>query len=315
MSLFCSPVLHFGDQILQRADYSTFSICAAAGGNSRRFSLKQNEQEPESAMKKLLQGAVGLVALAMAVPAVAADLPARTYSKAPAMVAAVYDWSGFYVGLNGGWGSSRNCWDRNTGLGGTFLAAEGCNNATGGVAGGQIGYRWQSSAWVFGIEAQGDWANLRGTNLSLIVPGGAFGNIAVLAAGTGPNNQSQMNAFGLFTGQVGYAFNTALLYAKGGAAVVANKYNGYNALTGASIDSATDTRWGGTVGAGVEYAFAPNWSAALEYDHLFMGSRTLDFTSTVVPGAFTREEVIRQNVDLVTVRINYRWGGPVIAKY
>jgi outer membrane immunogenic protein len=262
-------------------------------------------------MKKLLQGAIGLVALGMAVPAVAADLPARTYTKAPAYIAAVYDWSGLYVGLNGGWGSSHDCWNRNAGINGPFFASEGCTNATGGVAGGQIGYRWQKDAWVFGLEAQGDWANLRGTSLSLITP--VVGAVGLIA--NGPNNQSQMNAFGLFTGQIGYAFNTVLLYAKGGGAVVANKYYGYDSVSGASIDSASDTRWGGTVGAGLEYAFAPNWSAAVEYDHLFMGTRTLDFYSTVVPGTFTREDAIRQNVDLVTVRINYRWGGPVIAKY
>jgi outer membrane immunogenic protein len=264
-------------------------------------------------MKQLLKGAAGLIALAIAVPAVAADLPVRTYTKAPAIVAAAYDWSGFYIGLNGGGGWGHKCWDRNTGLNGTFLAAEGCTDPSGGVAGGQVGYRWQRGAWVFGLEAQGDWANLRGTNLSLIVPGGQFAiNVPV---GTGPNNQSRVNAFGLFTGQIGYAFNTVLLYAKGGAAVVADKYIGYNALTGIAIDSASETRWGAAVGAGVEYAFSANWTAGLEYDHLFMGTRTLDFYSILVPGAFSREDRIRQDVDLFTVRVNYKFGGPVVAKY
>jgi outer membrane immunogenic protein len=262
-------------------------------------------------MNKLLQGTIGLIALGMTVPAMAADLPARPYTKAPAMVAALYDWSGLYIGVNGGWGSAHKCWDQNTGLGGPFLAAEGCHDATGGVAGGQIGYRWQSSAWVFGVEAQGDWARLRGSNLSLLGPGPGL----LVPPGAGPTNQSQVNGFGLFTAQVGYAFNAALLYVKGGGAVVADKYTGFNAVTGAAIDIASETRWGGTVGVGLEYAFAPNWSAAVEYDHLFMGRRTLDFYSTVVPGAFTREDVIRQDIDLVTVRVNYRWGGPVIAKY
>jgi outer membrane immunogenic protein len=109
----------------------------------------------DAKMKKILLGAVGLVTLGLSVPAAAADLPARTYSKAPAMVAAVYDWSGFYIGANGGLGSSRKCWDFTTPAG-VFVAAEGCHNATGGVAGGQIGYRWQSGAFVFGLEAQGD---------------------------------------------------------------------------------------------------------------------------------------------------------------
>ncbi len=69
------------------------------------------------------------------------------------------------------------------------------------------------------------------------------------------------------------------------------------------------------VGTGLEFAFAPNWSVAFEYDHLFMGNRTLDFNSTTTPGLFSREDRIRQDVDLATVRVNYRWGGPVIAKY
>jgi outer membrane immunogenic protein len=255
-------------------------------------------------MKKLLQGTIGLVALGMAAaPAVAADLAAQPYSKAPVMIPAAYDWSGFYLGLNGGWGSSHKCWDRNTGLGGTFAAADGCHDATGGVAGGQVGYRWQSGTWVFGVEAQGDWANLRGSSISLIP-----------APPTNPLTQSQIDGFGLFTGQIGYAVNTVLLYVKGGAAVVADRYRDIAPLTNTLFDTASETRWGGTVGVGLEYAFAPNWSAAIEYDHLFMGTRTLDFTN-VTDGTFTREDRIRQDVDLVTARINYRWGGPVIAKY
>jgi outer membrane immunogenic protein len=252
----------------------------------------------EIAMKKFLLCTVGVVALAA--PAAAADLPARTYTKAPAYIAAVYDWSGFYIGANGGWGTSRKCWDRNTGLAGTFLATEGCHDASGGVAGGQIGYRWQSGAWVFGLEAQGDWADLRGSNVSLLNP---------LVT-----DRSKIHAFGLFTGQVGYAWNNVLGYLKGGAAVVGDKYTGLSTATGIAFDTAKELRWGGTVGVGLEYGFTPNWSAAIEYDHLFMGTRTRDFALST-NGAFSREDRIRQDADLITARINYRWGGPVIAKY
>jgi outer membrane immunogenic protein len=256
-------------------------------------------------MKKFLLGTVGFVALGVAAPASAADLAARPYTKAPPpMIAAIYDWSGFYIGLNGGWGSSRKCWDATTPAG-VVVAPEGCHNATGGVAGGQIGYRWQSAAWVFGLEAQGDWADLRGSNISTLAP--AF------------TNTSKIDAFGLFTGQVGYAFNTVLLYIKGGGAVTADRFSSSttfgNVLAGTTGDQ---TRWGGTVGAGIEYAFAPNWSAALEYDHLFMGNKTTTFLNTgaVGPvGTLFATDRIRQDVDLVTVRVNYRWGGPVIAKY
>jgi len=262
-------------------------------------------------MKKFLLATVGLVALGFAAPASAADLAARPYTKAPPpMVAALYDWSGFYIGLNGGGGWSHKCWDRNTGLGGTFSAAEGCHDATGGVAGGQVGYRWQASSWVFGLEAQGDWADLRGSNTSLIVS--LNPNLLVLPATA---NRSKIDGFGLFTGQVGYAWNSVLWYVKGGAAVVADKYTGFFPVTGLTFDRTSETRWGGVVGTGLEFAFAPNWSVAVEYDHLFMGTRTLDFYSTTTPGLFSREDRIRQDVDLATVRVNYRWGGPVIAKY
>ena len=103
----------------------------------------------------------GLLSIAGIVnSASAADLAARPYTKAPAMVAAAYDWSGFYIGANGGWGSSHNCWD-NTTAAGAFVAAEGCHNSTGGTVGGQVGYRWQASQWVFGLEAQGNASESR----------------------------------------------------------------------------------------------------------------------------------------------------------
>src|SRR5262249_28449313 len=125
-------------------------------------------------MKKILVGAIGAVALGLSAPASAADLAARPYTKAPPpMVAAIYDWSGFYIGINGGGGSSHNCWDLLT-LGGVFVAGEGCHNATGGTVGGQVGYRWQSANWVFGIEGQGNWADFKGDSIStafIVAPG------------------------------------------------------------------------------------------------------------------------------------------------
>jgi outer membrane immunogenic protein len=259
-------------------------------------------------MKKILLGVVGLFALGAA-PALAADLPARPYpAKAPAMIAAIYDWSGFYIGLNGGGGETHKCWDNNNVLGVAVIPSvrEGCHDATGGTVGGQVGYRWQAGAWVFGIEGQGNWANFRGSNAS--VPVAALLGVPLLT------NQTKMDAFGLFTGQVGYAWNNVLWYVKGGGAVTDDRYNGLVTGTNAIIDTASETRWGGTVGTGVEVGFAPNWSVALEYDHLFMGSRNLNF---VVPGTgvFTRNDRITQDADIGTVRVNYRWGGPVVAKY
>src|SRR5262249_13122836 len=181
-----------------------------------------------------------------------------------------------------------------------------CHDATGGVAGGQLGYRWQAGTWVFGVEGQGNWADLKGSNIALTDPRFV--------------NESKISAFGLLTGQVGYAANNVLLYVKGGAAVTDDRFRtrftGTNTVVTNTNDD--DTRWGGVVGAGLEFGFSPNWSAAIEYDHLFMGNRTFTFTNNGVfapAGTFFAQERIKQDVDMVTVRVNYRWGGPVVAKY
>ena len=263
-------------------------------------------------MKKVLLAALGLVAVSV-VPALAADLPARTYTKAPPPVA-MYNWSGFYVGLDGGGASSHNCWNLTSAIGVGLIptTSEGCHDATGGLVGGQVGYRWQMTNWVFGVEAQGDWANLKGSNTSLVGS----------AIGVPFTNQTKIDSIGLFTGQVGYAWNNVLWYGKGGAAVAHDKYAGIaigaiGTIPAAAIfDQATETRWGGAIGTGVEIGFAPGWSVAFEYDHLFMGSHSVNLTSTAVAGGgFSRTDSIKQNVDMGTVRVNYTFGGPVVAKY
>ena len=236
--------------------------------------------------KNLLLAAVSLVALSAAAPALAADLAARPYTKAPAMVAAIYDWSGFYIGINGGGGSAHATWDL------VGFGREGSHDATGGTVGGQIGYRWQSGQWVFGVEGQGNWADFSGSNNSAV---------------TGLNNRTKIDSFGLITGQVGYAWNNVLVYAKGGAAVVGSKYDVFTAA-GANVDSASSTRWGGTVGAGLEYGFAPNWSVGVEYNHIFLGGKDIAFASGAV-------DHIKQDVDMGLVRLNYKFGGPILGRY
>ena len=254
-------------------------------------------------MKKFLLATVGLVALSMAAaPASAADMAARPYTKAPPpMVAPIYDWTGFYIGANGGWGQSHNCWGL-VPVAGAVVAA-GCSDRSGGLVGGQLGYRWQSSQFVFGLEGQGDWADLSGSRVSTFNPAFTLG--------------AKVNGLGLFTGQIGYAWNAALLYLKGGAAVTSNRAFINNTATGVGLASASSTRWGGALGVGFEYGFTPNWSAGLEYDHLFMGdsNNTFSVVNPILAGAANR---ISQDVDMITVRVNYRFGGfgaPVAARY
>src|SRR5215470_15955339 len=108
-------------------------------------------------MKKLVLASVCLAALSMAAPALAADMAVKAPPPPAPPIMAVYNWTGFYLGINGGWGRSRNCVDFVT-VGGALVS--GCGDRSGGVFGGQLGYRWQVNQFVFGLEAQGDWADL-----------------------------------------------------------------------------------------------------------------------------------------------------------
>ena len=264
-------------------------------------------------MKKLLLGTIGLVALSGS--AMAADLPARPYkAPPPVVVAPIYDWTGFYIGANGGWGRSHSCLDFtnptvlviNTG---TF--SDGCATRSGGLVGGQLGYRWQMGAAVFGLEAQGDWANLSSSRVSLL------SNII----GAPLTTNVKVDGIGLFTGQIGYTWGAGLLYVKGGGAVTDTVASLNSTVFGTNVTSASATRWGATLGVGFEYLFSPNWSAGVEYNHLWMGTNNNSFSCPLACNAFFVNNVIndrvRQDLDLVTLRLNYKFGAPgaVVAKY
>lgn len=242
-------------------------------------------------MKNFLLGTVGLVAVGMvgmAPPASAADMPVKAPPPPPPPI---YSWTGFYIGGNGGWGQSNNCVDF-VDVAGVFIT-DGCRSRSGGVAGGQIGYRWQTNQFVVGLEAQGDWADLSNQRVSLINPDFS--------------TRTKTDAIGLFTGQLGWAWNQALFYVKGGAAVTRNRLSILDTFTGFEFASASNTRWGGTVGAGFEYGFSPGWSVGVEYDHLFMGNSNNSF-SVANPILASTLNRISQDVDMVTVRVNYRFG-------
>jgi len=239
-------------------------------------------------MKRLVLAASVLAASTAS--SFAADLAARPYTKAPPpVVAAMYDWSGFYIGINGGWGQSSTRYDW-----ANFLVRS--DDASGGTVGGQIGYNWQAGSWVFGLEAQGNWADLSRTYVDPFDPRWSVG--------------TTVDALGLFTGRVGYAANNVLFYVKGGAAVASNSY--WAALNNVDFINVSNTRWGAAVGVGLEWGFAPNWSFGVEYNHLFLGDT--DYNWANANWRYTNVG-IRQDIDLVTARINYRFGGPGMTRY
>ena len=243
---------------------------------------------------------VGMAALGLATSASAADMAVKAPPPAPLPV--IYNWTGFYIGANGGWGNSHNCWDFVLLAGPVF--SDGCRDRSGGLFGGQVGYRWQSNQFVFGLEAQGDWADLSSSRVSLFNP--TF------------STRVKTDAIGLFTGQLGWAWNAALLYVKGGAAVTRNNLDIFDTATGIGLVAASATRWGGTLGVGFEYGFSPNWSFGAEYNHLWMGDANNSFTAVDPRLALIANNRVRQDVDMFTLRINYRFGGytaPVTARY
>jgi outer membrane immunogenic protein len=238
-------------------------------------------------MKNFLLGTVALIALGATVPALAADLGARgaPYTKAPAYAAVpVYNWTGFYIGghVGGAFVGDDSI------AGGTNLNRDG--QFLGGVQGG-ADYQFAQN-WVLGVEGQYSW--LAGNNNS----------VTFLSGGSSFTYSDNQRGLGSVTGRLGYTWGPALLYVKGGYAFADYKTTLFNntAGIGTAVGSTQD---GYTVGGGLEYMFAQNWSGKVEYQYYDFGN--VSFLGT----SFKNDE------HTVKAGLNYRfnWGGPVVAKY
>jgi outer membrane immunogenic protein len=214
-------------------------------------------------------------------------LPARTYTKAPVYTAPalVYNWTGFYIGghVGGGFGGDSSL----GGSDGRFL---------GGVQGG-ADYQFAPN-WVIGIEAQYSWLDNGGGN-------------RVFPLGT--NVSANSDQLGSVTGRIGYTWGPALLYAKGGYAWRDNNNISVStAGTPRTFATSGNNNDGYTVGAGLEYMFAQNWSAKVEYQYYNFGNTTFTAGPADIVGAS-----FRNDEHTVKAGLNYRfgWGGPEVAKY
>jgi len=210
--------------------------------------------------KRLLICGAAVAALAIAAPASAADMAARgpVYKAAPAPL---FNWTGFYIGGNGGYGWSD---------------AENVN-PKGWFGGGQVGYNWQYAPnWVIGLEAEIEGASIRDNN-----------------GGANPLVSDKIDTFGSGRARLGYAVDRVMVYGTGGVAWAHNKAN-----DGAFTDDRTHVGW--TAGAGVEYAFAPNWSTKVEWLYADYGGRNYALTTP------TRVDVTDNTLKL---GVNYRFGG------
>jgi outer membrane immunogenic protein len=193
-------------------------------------------------MKRFMFACVSLLTLAALLgTGQAADLPRRydpVPPRAPVYYAPGYNWSGFYVGINGGggWGSSN--WNTTNSF-----------DVSGGMAGGTAGFNWQAGSLVFGVEGDADWSNIKG-NTVIGCPVGCRTDNSWLAT---------------VRGRVGYAFDRFMPYVTGGVA-----FGDVRARTPAFVGaSQTETGW--AVGGGVEFAIFMNWTAKAEYLYVDLG--------------------------------------------
>jgi outer membrane immunogenic protein len=240
-------------------------------------------------MKKILLAATFLAAAA---PAFAADLPSRIAAPAPApMMAPIFTWTGFYVGVQGGyaWGTSK--WLQTAGatrLGTATLKPKGA------LGGAHAGYNWQSGALVYGVEVDLEGAGVKDDDLFVRVSNSLRGSARL---------------------RLGFAADRALLYVTGGAAVAQWKRR----ALGATRVSATDTEIGWTVGLGMEYALSQNWSARVEYRYADFGKSSLALPANFFV-ANNPASVLKVSAKDSSIRVgvSYRFGGPagpILARY
>jgi outer membrane immunogenic protein len=223
----------------------------------------------------------------------AADLGARPVYKAPPAPAPMFSWTGFYIGGHAGYGWGRNDFTDTAGSVGAVGATYG-NDTDGFLGGVQAGFDYQFAPnWVLGIEGQVSWANIDGST----------GYVPALFPTTFSNNVDWISSV---TGRLGFTPGSNwLIYGKGG---VAWADFDQTVSTAAATVTNSQTRTGWTAGAGIEYAFAPGWSAKVEYQYYDFGKDTYDFSPVGGAAGFGPFDVDSQ-IHTVKAGINWRFGG------
>ena len=274
-------------------------------------------------MKNLL--IIGAAAITLAAgPAFAADIPFK--AKAPAAVATAYNWTGFYVGGNVGygWGSDTGAlWDSQVdapfigiipyfAVGGNVLPGV---KPSGVIGGAQIGYNWQAASnWVLGLVADIQASDMHALASNTVTPGFAATSIQ--------SNNSRIEWFGTARGRIGYAASNWLFYGTGGLAYGSVKSNlTFNCTTcgvptiWAGSNSSTQLGW--AAGAGIEVGLTPNWTVGVEYLHFDLGSiSTTAVPNTAIAVGTSTTANSKFAGDIVRATVNYKFSAaPVVAKY
>ena len=255
---------------------------------------------------------ISIVAVALIVAAghaLAADLPVRPAAPAYYPVATVYDWGGGYIGINGGYAFGQSEWT-DDGPNPSGNSSTGNFNVNGGLVGGTIGVSGQFGAWVVGVEGDFDWQGLSGTSSSAFCTS-VIASTAPGATAAGLSCKTQSNWFGTVRARFGYAWDRVLLYGTAGGAGV----NVQTSLNG--LPAQTNPEFGWTVGAGLEWAFAENWTAKVEYLFVDLTQNAVcnhgyscgyDQAATATLSALNANDVVKLNENIIRVGVNFKWG-------
>ncbi len=269
-------------------------------------------------MKKILFGTVALVASAAFGPlAIAADMPAPIYTKAP--VAPEPTWTGWYVGVNGGADTSMsgqvNTRGTDTGAGGLGSAlAAGAIPAPGAffvdnngyLIGGTLGYNWQiNTFWVAGVEGDFDGGSRKSSNLLILVPG-TFAPTTTFA-------NREIESLGTVRGRLGFTIVGPMLFYGTGGLAVAQRSFGIGAIGPSygpplnAFSQTTNTATGWTVGAGVEFMWGPHWSFKGEWLYVDLGNISSSIAYAYPGNNSTLTATIQDHENIIRAGINYRF--------
>ena len=231
---------------------------------------------------KLIGSGVAALALLVSTLAVeAADIP-RPVFKGVRPIIAYYNWTGFYGGINAGYGWGTSNWELSPG--GTAVT----NSPRGFLVGGTLGYNYQSGSIVWGVEGDIGYSTVKGS----------------VDCGLGLTCETANRWLGTARGRLGYAFDRLLPYVTGGAA-----FGDIRATVDpGAVATATKTRIGWTAGGGLEYAFLGNWTAKIEYLYVDLGSFDTGFTAPVPLNVSFKEHLVRAG-------LNYKFSGPIFTRW
>jgi outer membrane immunogenic protein len=244
-------------------------------------------------MKRILLTTVSLCALGFAAPALAADLPA--YKAAP-IVAATYDWSGYYVGVFGGYGYGNHNLNNATGPAG-FANYTVNYSSQGGIGGVEAGYNYQSGNIVFGVEGDYSWASINGND--------NFGSTDAL--GNASSDATSLRWSGTLRGRGGIAVDRLLLFFTGGWAYGDLRHTNTDSVSG--VDQFDNNRSGLTAGGGIAYAFTNNVIGKIEYRYYDFGTYTRAGGATGLTSNGQLPFNVANTYSDVLVGVDFKFGG------